>query len=112
MPHQFIEQLGEKFCNMVTNMHIFLLIVHQYLVPALKDRMKYNRNYDSSKRSARKVEEVTTLEKQPPLMNDKVFKPKDCPKLPTMPVLSLGGRPGFLYAPLEILAIGSKKSSS
>ena len=51
--------------------------------------MKYNRSYDSSKRSARKVEEVTTLDEQPPLKEAKVFKPKNCPKPPAMPVLPL-----------------------
>ena len=89
IPHQFIEQYGEKFYNMVTNMYIFLLIMQQYLVPALKDRMKYNRSYDSSKKIARKVEEVTTLDEQPPLKKAKVFKPKDCPKSLAMPVLPL-----------------------
>ena len=62
--------------------------MQQYLVPALQDRMKYYRNYDSSKRSTRKAEEVT--EEQPPLKKTKVFKHRDCPKPPAMPELPLG----------------------
>ena len=87
--------------------------MQQYLVPALKDRMKYNRNYDSSKRIASKVE-VTTVDEQPSLKKTKVFKPKGCPKPPAMPILPLGEDQASFMPHLKflILAIGRKKSAS
>ena len=108
MPHQFIEDLGERF-YMVINTYILLLIMQQYVVPALKDRMKYNRNYDGSKRSASKVEEVTKQDDQPPPKKAKVFKPKDCPKPPAVPILPLGEDQASFMQHLKFLQSEERK---
>ena len=46
------------------NTYTFLLVLYmqQYLVPALKDRLKYYRNYDGSMKT--KTEEETTQQEE------------------------------------------------
>ena len=74
--------------NMHTNTNISVCIMQQYLVPAMKDRMKYLRNYDGSRKSVKAEEETTEL--GPPPKKAKVFKKEQWLKAPAVPSLPLG----------------------
>ncbi len=78
----------DKYIFTQSSCSLSLFLPKQYLVPALKDRLKYYRNYDANKVRGVKKEENMTQEQG--ATKKKTFKQQQLPKAPAVPVLSSG----------------------